>query len=172
MLQFLGLYNPIYITDDYYIDGAFLDNTPVAPLEAEDLDLIFVLRFDHASEQYEKLNTEASIIEIVFEDDKKIKDYFYFNKSLTNKLIEQGYRQSKEVLNKVFKYGEDLDYIKAMSKIYNKRSESSFIPKNGEDIVKKMNKLKRIFKKEYLDELKKKDQIETEEVINTEVYYS
>lgn len=165
-----GLYNPIYITDDYYIDGAFLDNTPISPLESEDLDLIFVLRFDHASEQYENLNTDASIIEIVFEDNKKLGDYFYFNKSLTNKLIEQGYSQSKEVLEKVFKYGEDLDYIKAMSCMYNKKSENNFIPKSGEEVVKKMNKLKRIFKKEYLDKLHlEREYTEETEIMKEEV---
>ena len=93
-----GLYNPILVNNDYFVDGAFLDNTPITPMENEDLDVIFVLRFDHASEQYEDLKTNASIIEVVFEDDKKLKDYFYFNSSLTNKLIEQGYRKSKDIL--------------------------------------------------------------------------
>ena len=72
-----GLYNPILVKEDYYVDGAFLDNTPIAPLEREELDLIFILRFDHASEQYEELDINAPIIEIVFEDDKKLKDYFF-----------------------------------------------------------------------------------------------
>lgn len=149
-----GLYNPILIKEDYYVDGAFLDNTPIAPLENENLDLIFSLRFDHASEQYEELKTDAAIIEIVFEDNKKLKDYFYFNSSLTNKLIEQGYRKSKDILNVVFKYGEDIDYIKSIAKIYNQESRKNIIPKSGEEIVNKMNKLKKIFKYEYLDDEK------------------
>lgn len=147
-----GLYNPILVKEDYYVDGAFLDNTPIEPLENEDLDLIFVLRFDHASEQYEELNTDAAIIEIVFEDDKKLKDYFYFNSSLTNRLIKQGYRKSKDILDIVFKYGEDLQYIKSIAKIYNQESRKNIIPKSGEEIVNKMNKLRKIFKNEYLDE--------------------
>lgn len=146
-----GLYNPILVKDDYYVDGAFLDNTPITPLENEDLDLIFVLRFDHASEQYEELATDAAIIEIVFEDDKKLKDYFYFNSSLTNRLIKQGYRKSKDILDIVFKYGEDLQYIKSIAKIYNQESRNNIIPKSGEEIVNKMNKLRKIFKNEYLD---------------------
>lgn len=147
-----GLYNPILIKDDYYVDGAFLDNTPIEPLENENLDLIFVLRFDHASEQYEELNTDAAIIEIVFEDDKKLKDYFYFNSSLTNRLIEQGYRKSKDILDVVFKYGEDIQYIKSIARIYNQESRKNIIPKSGEEIVNKMNKLRKMFKNEYLDE--------------------
>lgn len=147
-----GLYNPILVKDDYYVDGAFLDNTPITPLENEDLDLIFVLRFDHASEQYEELNTDAAIIEIVFEDDKKLKDYFYFNSSLTNRLIKQGYRKSKDILDVVFKYGEDIQYIKSIAKIYNQESRKNIIPKSGEEIVNKMNKLRKIFKNEYLDD--------------------
>ena len=97
-----GLYNPILVKEDYYVDGAFLDNTPISPLANENLDLIFVLRFDHASEEYNDLNTNAAIIEIVFEDDKKLKDYFYFNSSLTNRLIEQGYKKSKDIFT-IFK---------------------------------------------------------------------
>lgn len=144
-----GLYNPVLIDNDYFIDGAFLDNTPIAPLENENLDVIFVLRFDHASEQYKDLNTNASIIEIVFEDDKKFKNYFYFNSELTNVLIEQGYKKSKDILDLVFKYGQDLEYIKAISRINNQESCKNIIPKSGEELVKKMNKLKKIFKNEY-----------------------
>lgn len=147
-----GLYNPILVKGDYYVDGAFLDNTPIAPLENEDLDVIFILRFDHASEEYEELKTDAAIIEIVFEDDKKLKDYFYFNSSLTNRLIEQGYRKSKDILDIVFRYGEDIDYIKSIARIYNQESRKNIIPKSGEEIVNKMNKLRKIFKNEYLDE--------------------
>lgn len=164
-----GLYNPILVKEDYYVDGAFLDNTPIAPLENEDLDLIFVLRFDHASEQYEELKTDAAIIEIVFEDDKKLKDYFYFNSSLTNRLIEQGYRKSKEILDIVFRYGEDIDYIKSIARIYNQESRKNIIPKSGEEIVNKMNKLRKIFKNEYLDGGKEEDtnlgDIQTEDKI-------
>lgn len=146
-----GLYNPIFVKEDYYVDGAFLDNTPISPLQNENLDLIFVLRFDHAGEQYEDLQTDAAIIEIVFEDDKKLKDYFYFNSTLTNKLIEQGYRKSKDILNVVFKYGEDIEYIKSIAKIYNQESRNNLIPKSGEELVNKMNKLRKMFKNEYLD---------------------
>ena len=147
-----GLYNPILVKEDYYVDGAFLDNTPIAPLEREELDLIFILRFDHASEQYEELDINAPIIEIVFEDDKKLKDYFYFNSSLTKRLIDRGYRKSKDILDVVFKYGEDFQYIKSIAKIYNQESRRNIIPKSGEEIVNKMNKLRKIFKNEYLDE--------------------
>ena len=143
-----GLYNPILVKEDYYVDGAFLDNTPISPLANENLDLIFVLRFDHASEEYNDLNTNAAIIEIVFEDDKKLKDYFYFNSSLTNRLIEQGYKKSKDILEVVFKYGENIEYIKSIAKIYNQESRKNLIPKSGEELVNKMNKLRKIFKNE------------------------
>lgn len=152
-----GLYNPILVKEDYYVDGAFLDNTPISPLANENLDLIFVLRFDHASEEYHDLNTNAAIIEIVFEDDKKLKDYFYFNSSLTNRLIEQGYKKSKDILEVVFKYGENIEYIKSIAKIYNQESRKNLIPKSGEELVNKMNKLKKIFKNEYLDDENEKN---------------
>lgn len=152
-----GLYNPILVKEDYYVDGAFLDNTPISPLANENLDLIFVLRFDHASEEYHDLNTNAAIIEIVFEDDKKLKDYFYFNSSLTNRLIEQGYKKSKDILEVVFKYGENIEYIKSIAKIYNQESRKNLIPKSGEELVNKMNKLRKIFKNEYLDDENEKN---------------
>ncbi len=152
-----GLYNPILVKEDYYVDGAFLDNTPISPLANENLDLIFVLRFDHASEEYNDLNTNAAIIEIVFEDNKKLKDYFYFNSSLTNRLIEQGYKKSKDILEVVFKYGENIEYIKSIAKIYNQESRKNLIPKSGEELVNKMNKLRKIFKNEYLDDENEKN---------------
>ncbi len=156
-ISVLGLYNPILVKEDYYVDGAFLDNTPISPLANENLDLIFVLRFDHASEEYNHLNTNAAIIEIVFEDDKKLKDYFYFNSSLTNRLIEQGYKKSKDILEVVFKYGENIEYIKSIAKIYNQESRKNLIPKSGEELVNKMNKLRKIFKNEYLDDENEKN---------------
>lgn len=153
-----GLYNPIFIKEDYYVDGAFLDNTPISPLQNEDLDVIFVLRFDHAGEEYEELKTNAAVIEIVYEDEKCLKDYFYFNSTLTNKLIERGYRKSKDILDIVFKYGEDIEYIKSIAKIYNQESRNHLIPKSGEEVVNKMNKLRKIFKNEYEDyQLKTQD---------------
>lgn len=144
-----GLFNPVLVNNDYYVDGAFLDNTPIAPLENENLDVIFVLRFDHASEQYKDLNTNAAVIEIVFEDDKKLKNYFYFNSKLTNILIDEGYKKSKDILELVFKYGQDLEYIQTIARINNQESSSHIIPKSGEELVKKMNKLRKIFKNEY-----------------------
>lgn len=163
-----GLYNPINIKNDYFVDGAFLDNTPITPLENEDLDVIFVLRFDHASEEYENLKTNSAIIEIVFEDDKKMKDYFYFNNSLTARLIEQGYSHSKDILDVVFKYGHNLDYIKTIARINNQESSKNFIPKSGEELVKKMNKLKKIFKNEYdIKDTKQEDlKLGTEKISN------
>lgn len=158
------LYKPIFVKNNYYVDGAFLDNTPIAPLQNEDLDLIFVLRFDHASENYEKINTNAAVIEIVFEDDKKLKDYFYFNKHLTKRLIKEGYRKSKEVLENVFEYGDDIEYIKSIASIYNKESNRNLFPRSGEDIVNKMNKLNRIFKKEYFENIK----VENDKMIITD----
>ena len=150
-----GLYNPILIKDDYYIDGAFLNNTPIDPLQ---------LRFDHAIEQYYDLKTNSAIIEIVFEDDKKIKNYFYFNSSLTNRLIEQGYRKSKDILDLVFKYGDDIEYIQTIARINNQESQKHIIPKSGEELVNKMNKLKKMFKNEYLDGIEKTIENEKSEV--------
>lgn len=158
------LYKPICVKDSYYVDGAFLDNTPITPLQYEDLNLIFVLRFDHASEDYQKINTNTTIVEIVFEDDKKLKDYFYFNKNLTKRLIEDGYKQSKEILENVFKYGNDVEYINSVASIYNRESDKNIFPKNGEDIVNKMNRLSRIFKKEYSN-LEKVDEEKITEVL-------
>ena len=147
------LYKPVYVKDNYYVDGAFLDNTPIIPLKNKNLDLIFVLRFDHASDNYTKINSNASIIEVVFEDDKKLRDYFYFNKHLTKKLIKDGYKQSKTILDKIFKYENNIEYIKSIAKEYNKESNKNIIPKSGEEVVNKMNKLSRIFKTECLEDV-------------------
>lgn len=147
------LYKPVFVKENFYVDGAVLDNTPITPLKNKNLDLIFVLRFDHSSESYEKFNTDATVIEVVFEDDKKLKDYFNFNKHLTKKLIKDGYKQSKIVLNKVFECGNDLEYIKSVAKMVNKESEKNIIPRSGEEVVHKMNKLSRIFKTECLEDV-------------------
>ena len=158
------LYKPVFVKENFYVDGAFLDNTPITPLKNKNLDLIFVLRFDHSSESYKKFNTDATIIEIVFEDDKKLRDYFYFNKHLTKKLMKEGYKQSKIILDKVFESGNDLEYIKSVAKIVNKNSENNIIPRNGEEVVHKMNKLSRIFKTEWLEDVEiASDKISIEE---------
>lgn len=147
------LYKPVCVKDNFYVDGAFLDNTPILPLNNKDLDLIFVLRFDHSCESYKKFNKDTIFIEIVFDDDKKLKDYFNFNKHLTKKLIKEGYKKSKQVLDKIFEYGQDLNYIKSISKIFYKEAENNFIPRNGEEVVQKINKLSRLFKTECLEDI-------------------
>ena len=158
------LYKPVFVKENFYVDGAFLDNTPITPLKNKNLDLIFVLRFDHSSESYEKFNTNATVIEIVFEDDKKLKDYFNFNKHLTKKLIKDGYKQSKIILDKVFECGNDLEHIKSIAKMVNKESEKNIIPQSGEEVVHKMNKLSRIFKTEWLEDVEiASDKISIEE---------
>lgn len=147
------LYKPVWVKNSFYVDGAFLDNTPVIPLKNKNLDLIFVLRFDHSSDSYENLNMDSTVIEIVFEDDKKLKEYFYFNKHLTKKLIKEGYNQSKSILNKVFECGYDLSHIKQVAKSINKKSKTNLIPKTGEEVVRKINKLSRMFKTECLENI-------------------
>lgn len=147
------LYKPVFIKGNYYVDGAFLDNTPITPLKNKNLDLIFVLRFDHSSYNYDSTCSNTSIVEIVFDDDKKLRDYFYFNKHLTKKLIKEGYKQSKVILDSVFKCGDDIEYIKTISQNYVEKSKQSILPKSGEEVVNKMNKLSRIFKTECLEDI-------------------
>ena len=120
------LYKPVFVKENFYVDGAFLDNTPITPLKNKNLD---------------------------FEDDKKLKDYFNFNKHLTKKLIKDGYKQSKIILDKVFECGNDLEHIKSIAKMVNKESEKNIIPRSGEEVVHKMNKLSRIFKTECLEDV-------------------
>lgn len=151
------LYKPVHINNSVYVDGAFLDNTPIIPLKNKDLDLIFVLRFDHASENYKNLDTNATIIEIAFEDDKTLRNYFYFNKNLTNKLIKEGYNQSKVILNNIFKQGNDIEYINSLKSLYNKESPKNILPRTGEQIVNKINKLNKIFKTEFVSDIEMKN---------------
>lgn len=128
-----------------------MDNTPIAPLKDKHLDIIFVLRFDHASENYKCIPKDTTIVEIVFEDDKTLRNYFYFNKELTQKLVVDGYNQSKKILDNVFKEGSNINYIKDLNGIYTKESEKNIIPKSGEELVNKINKLNKIFKTEFVD---------------------
>lgn len=147
------LYKPVRIKNSFYVDGAFLDNTPIAPLGDKDLDVIFVLRFDHASENYKNVNPDTTIVEIVFEDDKTLRNYFYFNKDLTQKLVIDGYNQSKNILKNVFKENYDLEYIKELKDLYTQESEKHVIPRSGEEVVNKLNKLNKIFKTEFVDSI-------------------
>ena len=151
------LYKPVRINSSFYVDGAFLDNTPITPLKDKELDIIFVLRFDHASENYVSVSSNTTIIEIVFEDDKTLRNYFYFNKELTQKLVLDGYKQSHKVLENVFKEGFDIKYIQNLEGVYTKESEKNIIPKTGEEIVNKLNKLNKIFKTEFVDSVDMND---------------
>ena len=141
-----SLMAPVEVCGKKYVDGAIIDNTPVRALKHKKLDVIFVLRFDHSVEDYGMIPKETTIIEVVFKDEHFIKSSFALDYLSTSTMIENGYAYSKEVLEKVFRYGtEDSEYIKYAATLYNRGSRSTIIPKNGDDIVRKINKLSKIF---------------------------
>ena len=139
--------SPITIEGKKYLDGAMLDNTPVGALKKMDCDVIFVLRFDHCVEDYSMIPKESTIVEVVFKDEHFIKNSFALDSGSTGFMIQQGEAYASEVLEKVLKHGfEDKEYFKYAATLFNRGSKGSILPKNGDDFVRKFNKLTKIFR--------------------------
>lgn len=139
--------SPVEVAGKKYLDGAMLDNTPVCALQAEACDVILVLRFDHSVKDYSMIHKESTVIEVVFKDDHFIKNSFSLDKESTQFMIDQGEKYTEQVLKTVFKQGyDDAEYFRYAATLYNRGSRERLIPRNGDDVVRKINKLTKIFR--------------------------
>ncbi len=141
-----SLMSPIEVGGKKYVDGAVLDNTPVKALRTHKLDVIFVLRFDHSAEDYSMISKDTEIIEVVFQDEHFMKNSFALDKKSSQLMMENGYKEGIVFLEKALRFGiKDKEYMKYIAASYNRGAGCRIIPKNGDDIIRRINKLSKLF---------------------------
>jgi len=141
-----SMMTPIEVGGKKFVDGAILDNTPVRALKDKELDVIFVLRFDHSVEDYSMISKDTQIIEVVFQDEHFMKNSFALDKKSSRKMIDAGHAYGMEFLEKALRFGtKDKEYLKYIASSCNRGAKCSIIPKNGDDIIRRINKLSKLF---------------------------
>lgn len=108
---------PVKIQNNYFYDGALLDNIPVFPLEQKPLDYIFCFYFDQADYSFGKPELNQKIIRFNFWDNTIVKASLFATPKEITQMIESGYHQTAYRLDAILKNGlEDKEYIHYIAK--------------------------------------------------------
>ena len=127
-------------------DGAMVDNIPVKPLESLDLDLIICLFFENSGIIFEHEEFDSKIIKIAFTNDTVVRDSLCFEKERIDKMLEDGYRITKENLEFYFSGGkDDIDSVKEKIRVKNAEKTERHHRITGDFVVRKFNKIMKHF---------------------------
>ncbi|MBR5134974.1 MAG: patatin-like phospholipase family protein [Clostridia bacterium] len=103
---------PVIIDNNRYLDGGFVDNIPVHPLVDHDLDYIICFYFDAVAHKFEDHEFDNKVIKITYPNMGKIRESLILSRDNVDRMIEEGYNQTKETLSKVFVNGyNDMETI-------------------------------------------------------------
>lgn len=92
------------IGENYYLDGAFVDNIPIYPLIDENLDYIFAIYFDGRRYCFENEIFDRKVIKLLdFKNSSRILDTFVYDPKKIDEMFEYGYRYTSEKINNIFK---------------------------------------------------------------------
>ena len=139
----MPVYNKaVQIGDVAYYDGAMVDNIPVYPLLAHELDYIICVYFDDTCYKFESAAVDSRILKITFPGDGVLKQSVSFTKDSLEKMIHDGYTQTKELLGSIFAGGyEDLEQVRAAIESRNKNSKNTSMRITGDVLVTNLNKI-------------------------------
>ena len=107
----------------------------------KDLDYIICIYFDQCNYTFENKEFDEKVLKIVYKDDKMIKGSICFERDKISEMIDEGYNQTKEIFNEIFKNGRDnLDSIKQYIREFNQTHEPTF-RLTGELVTSNCNKI-------------------------------
>jgi len=102
------IFPEVKVNGQTYIDGGIKDNTPVKPLLSENLDYIFIVYLDRdvVLTPKEKGFENVKFWHIISTDEigGLIKGTLDFRPEFANKLLDNGYRDTKRILEDVYKF--------------------------------------------------------------------
>ena len=135
--------NGIKIGDKSLYDGAVVDNIPIFPVLKENLDYVICIYFDDVNYIFEDHDFDKKVIRLTFPDDKIISNSVYIQHDSIIRMIEEGYRRTKEIMTFIFANGfDDLDYIHRKIEELNIINNSNRTVRiTGDVIVTNLNKL-------------------------------
>ena len=123
-------------------DGAVVDNIPIYPVLKEKLDYVLCIYFDEVNYIFEDYDSDNKVLRLTFSDDKIVSNSVYIKHDSIVKMIDEGYRKTKEILSFVFSEGfEDLDFIHERIEEINAANNNRTMRITGDVIVTNINKL-------------------------------
>ena len=97
----------ILIDGEVFYDGALVDNIPMYPIWKHKLDYIICVYFDNFNYTFENHYFDNKIIKIIFSDNKIVSNSVCFEAEAIKRMIDEGYRKTKRVLDYVFRDDPD-----------------------------------------------------------------
>ncbi len=143
-----GVAMPIYnkgveIEGNTYYDGGLIDNIPIYPISAYDMDYIICMYFDNCNYIFENPEFDQKVIKINFPSDRSILDSFRFRHDLVERMISDGRQCAQKVLDTVFAGGlDDVEAIKRRIKVLNASNALTQKPRvTGDIVINNLDKL-------------------------------
>ena len=138
---------PVKINDDYYLDGALVDNIPIYPLVGEDIDAIICMYFEDYNFNFENDKINEKTIRINCQSEMFLKNAIIFKHEYIVKMIDDGYEYGKKIIEKFFENGILIDNYKEKIREFNKDNENVKWYITCDIVATKVNKvLSKIFK--------------------------
>lgn len=139
----MPIYNKaVKIGNTSYFDGAMIDNIPVFPLLAHNLDYIICIYFDEKCYKFENTYLDNKVIKITFPCKNMLKQSLYFNQESIDDMLKIGYNRTAHMLSYVFNKGyNNLEHIYSAIKAENRRYKESTLRVTGDVLVTNLNKI-------------------------------
>lgn len=144
---FTPLVKPVLVGDEYYVDGAFVDNIPVYPLTKHKLDYIICIHFDKYDYTFESQLFDRKIIKIVYnEDTTRLKNSIWITRESTEQMFEAGYKKAKHILDFVFSCGtENVENVYEKIEVLNSMRPKKQMRLTGDIVFNNLTKITRRF---------------------------
>lgn len=152
-IAFPFMAKPVKIGQSSFLDGAVIDNIPVAPLASLDVDYIVCMYFDKYNYIFESEFYDRKIVKISFDDNETIlSDSFWFSREQACRMMKRGYDKAKQVLDFVFFNGKEKEKVYARIKDLNALHPSKEFRVTGDVVVNGLNKLAKKVTKRRMEE--------------------
>ena len=125
-----------------YYDGAVVDNVPVFPFLDREFDYVICIYFDDVCYKFESIDFDNKIIKITFPNETSLKQSFVFQQDSIDKMLEDGYERTKNILKEYFSDGYDnLEQIYRNIEFINQNNKDSRLRLTADVIITNFNKI-------------------------------
>ncbi len=132
---------PVPILKKSYLDGALVDNIPIAPLEQQSLDCIICVYFDDYDYNFENDDINNKTIKINQQSNMFMKNVFLFKQEYIADMIADGYAYGCKVLENFFENGELIGNYAEAIQAFNHENSSLDWYVTCEVLTKRLNRV-------------------------------
>lgn len=137
----LGFMKPYPLEDDLYYDGAVIDNIPVYPLMAQELDYVICIYFDAYNYTFDSPAFDKKVIKITFDDENILANSLWFDRERIRRMTREGEEKTAAVLDFVFANGTSPEAVQERIKALNALHPRRQIRITGDVALNNMNKV-------------------------------